>query len=167
MNIWIMRHGEAAFNASTDHQRSLTEKGKITAIQQGEWLAQRLLKQNLQLDHVIVSPFIRAQQTWQEVQKGMQAVTCNENFAKNLFHNVENWEGVTPYGNTSTVLDYTQMLHYNGASNVLIISHLPLVYELVAAFTQHQSQVHFYPAVIAEVEWDSQNGTLVTSKMPA
>ncbi|MDP8032680.1 phosphohistidine phosphatase SixA [Pasteurella atlantica] len=161
MNIWIMRHGEAAFNATMDNQRSLTEYGKTTTFQQGQWLAKRLIIQNDQLDHILVSPYLRAQQTWQEVQKGFQAVTSDQ-----LFTNVETWNGITPAGHPQTVLDYMRVLRENNVKNLLIVSHLPLVYELVSTLTQHQSSVHFYPAVIAEIDWTIDCGKLITSERP-
>ncbi|MDG6882027.1 Phosphohistidine phosphatase sixA [Phocoenobacter uteri] len=166
MNVWIMRHGEAGFNAGVDHQRSLTEYGKKTARSQGEWLGKRLANKEQQIDKIIVSPFLRAQQTFEEVLKGLQAVNFDQKFTNSIQEKVESWEGVTPYGTPNSVLDYIRVLRESGVKNVLIISHLPLVYELVSYFTQHQSKVHFYPAVIAEIDWTTDNGKLIISEKP-
>ncbi|MDG6294817.1 phosphohistidine phosphatase SixA [Glaesserella parasuis] len=145
MNIWIMRHGEAGFNAPTDAQRNLTEQGKLMAYQQGQWLAKRLENQQIKLDKVIISPYLRTQQTAQAVEQGMQAVNTMQSFA-NL---AETWEEITPDGNPDTVIDYLEFLREEGAKHVLIISHLPLVFDLVYQLTQQR--VHFSPAVIAEI----------------
>ncbi|MCT8831195.1 phosphohistidine phosphatase SixA [Glaesserella parasuis] len=145
MNIWIMRHGEAGFNAPTDAQRNLTEQGKLMAYQQGQWLAKRLENQQIKLDKVIISPYLCTQQTAQAVEQGMQAVNTMQSFA-NL---AETWEEITPDGNPDTVIDYLAFLREEGAKHVLIISHLPLVFDLVYQLTQQR--VHFSPAVIAEI----------------
>ena len=42
MNIWIMRHGEASFSASSDSERTLTPFGIEMAKKQGQWLGNRL-----------------------------------------------------------------------------------------------------------------------------
>lgn len=167
MKIWIMRHGEAGFNGSADHERTLTTYGKTASIQQGEWLAKRLANQNIQLDKVLVSPYTRAQQTLESVLEGMQAVASLEKFAKNPSQIIEEWQEITPYGYTRNVLDYAQVLRdEEGIKNLLIVSHLPLVFDLVEDFTQNQAHVHFYPAVIAEVDWSTDAGKLITSEKP-
>ena len=47
MNIWIMRHGEADFNALIDSERTLTEKGKNAAFLQGKWLGEQCIKRKI------------------------------------------------------------------------------------------------------------------------
>lgn len=163
MNIWIMRHGEAGFNARTDSERTLTEYGYLMAEKQGQWLAQRLKLRRLLLDKILVSPYQRTQQTQQALINGMQAVNFEQNFASL----VETWEGITPSGDPTNVKDYLEFLKEEGAKNVLIISHLPLVHDLVLALTHHQNTVHFYPAVIAEIDWTTANGRLTTIEKPS
>lgn len=165
MNIWVMRHGEASFNAKTDNQRSLTENGQKMSITQGQWLAKRLQDQKLKLDKILVSPYLRTQQTLAKLQEGMLAVGIMQSFA-NFAPLVETWEGITPSGSPENVLSYLDFLRQEGAKNILIISHLPLVYDLVHALTQGQSNVHFYPAVIAEVDWKTNAGKLMMAKFP-
>lgn len=58
------------------------------------------------------------------------------------------------------VVDYLDFLREEGAQNVLLISHLPLVFDLTYALTDNQSSVHFYPAVIAEIERE-KSGRLI------
>lgn len=163
MKIWVMRHGEAGFNAATDSARTLTEKGQTMAFKQGQWLSKRLKNQNVSLDKVIVSPYVRTQQTADFVQQGMQAVGCVQSFANIR----ESWAGITPDGEPDNVLNYLDFLAQNGVENVLLVSHLPLVFDLVQRLTQHQQSVHFYPAVITEVEWQNGVGNLVVSEFPA
>lgn len=162
MNIWIMRHGEAGFNAGSDSERQLTEFGKKTAYQQGEILGKYLLAQRMSLDKVIVSPYLRTQQTFSELSQGLQAVK----FSQNLANIQEIWEGITPDGSPENVRDYLDFLREEGAGNVLIISHLPLVFDLVRELTQYQASVHFYPAVMAEIRWNGRSGLLQTVENP-
>lgn len=165
MRIWVMRHGEAAFNTPRDSQRSLTNKGQIMSFSQGKWLAQRLYDQNVTFDKILVSPYLRAQQTLDKLLEGIQAVGFTQHFA-NLTKTIETWEGITPAGNVENVLSYLTFLSEEGAKNVLIISHLPLVYELTQALTAYQYSVHFYPAVIAEIEWQGKIGQLLLAMSP-
>lgn len=74
MNIWIMRHGEAGFDAPTDSERTLTEKGKNAAFLQGKWLGEQCIPRNIQFDKILVSPYVRAQQTLTALTQGMEAV---------------------------------------------------------------------------------------------
>lgn len=165
MQIWVMRHGEASFNAQMDNQRSLTDNGQKMAIKQGEWLGKRLLEQQVSFDKILVSPYLRTQQTLEKVQEGLQRVKFSEKFA-NLEQAIETWDGITPSGNIDNVLNYLDFLRNEGAKNVLVISHLPLVYDLVHVLTQGQSTVHFYPAVIAEVDWRTNVGKLIVAEFP-
>lgn len=161
MNIWIMRHGEADFNALIDSERTLTEKGKNAAFLQGKWLGEQCIKRNIQLDKILVSPYFRAKQTLTALTQGMQAVGFSQNFA-NI---IEEWDEITPNGSSDMIQDYLAFLNEEGANQVLIVSHLPLVFDLVQTFTQYQQSVHFYPAVIAEINWNGLKGVLLQEKI--
>lgn len=163
MNIWIMRHGEAGFNAATDSQRTLTENGREMAFQQGRWLGDVLCERGILLDKILVSPYERTRQTLECLQDGIQAVSSREFFANSEAGIVEFWEGITPAGSPATVFDYLSFLKEEGAQNVLIISHLPLVFDLTHTLTNEA--VQFYPAVIAEIPWPQQ-GKRVQVKKP-
>lgn len=165
MRIWVMRHGEAGFNAKTDNQRTLTENGQKMAFKQGQWLAKRLSDQQLSFDKILVSPYQRTQQTLEQVLAGIQAVGFVQSFA-NLTRCVETWDGITPAGDVDNVLSYLDFLRSEGTKNVLIISHLPLVFDLTQALTASQHSVHFYPAVIAEIDWQTNHGKLLVTEFP-
>ncbi len=63
MKIFILRHGEAEHFANTDAERQLTPRGRT----ESEAVARACKEQGFaQFDKVLVSPYIRAQQTWQE-----------------------------------------------------------------------------------------------------
>nr|WP_314741939.1 phosphohistidine phosphatase SixA [uncultured Haemophilus sp.] len=162
MNIWIMRHGEAGFNAPNDAERALTEQGRNAAFSQGKWLGEYFTQHQIRLDKVLVSPYLRAKQTLEEVAKGMQAV----NFFQNITNLIEEWDEVTPSGSPDIIQDYLAFLNEEGAKQILIVSHLPLVFDLVQMFTQYQQSVHFYPAVIAGINWNGQKGNVLFEKTP-
>ncbi|MCE1713937.1 phosphohistidine phosphatase SixA, partial [Enterobacter hormaechei] len=67
MQIFIMRHGDAALEAISDAARQLTPRGCDESQKMACWLAQ----QKHQIDLVLVSPYIRAEQTLQIVRKSL------------------------------------------------------------------------------------------------
>ncbi len=59
MKLLLMRHGEAELNAQTDADRPLTLYGRT----QVSAVARRLLEMDLQVQKMMVSPYLRARQT--------------------------------------------------------------------------------------------------------
>ena len=106
MNIFIMRHGEAEVMANSDKARRLTAYGIKQAFSQGEWLKQHLSTLVINsLDRILVSPYVRAQETFHQV---------NQAFDFALENSVETWEGITPYGYAHSVIDYLEVLKDEG-----------------------------------------------------
>lgn len=149
MHIFIMRHGEASFQALNDQVRPLTARGEDQATQQGVWLSQYTT-----LDQILVSPYLRAQQTYQCVRQQF-----------NVTIPVETWENLTPYGNPTLVVDYLETLAEQGIQNVLLVSHLPLVDEIVREFGIHES-ISFYPATIVHIEKNNNGIDFIEAKYP-
>lgn len=160
MNIWIMRHGEAGFNAPSDSERCLTDNGIKNTTSQGKWLGEYLTTKQIHLDKIIVSPYLRAQQTLENVIIGMQAV----NFSPNFTHLIETWDEITPDGNPYTVEDYLHFLREEGAKNILLISHLPLVFDLAQRLAHNLSHLQFPTSTIAEIDLTKVPGRLVQVK---
>lgn len=160
MNIWIMRHGEASFNAPSDPARSLTDNGIKNVISQGKWLGEYLNNKQIKLDKILVSPYLRAKQTLENLITGMQAV----NFSQNVANLIEEWEEITPDGNPYIIEDYLRFLREEGAKNILLISHLPLVFDLSQLLTNNQSNVQFPTSTIAEINWIGNVGKVVYIK---
>ncbi|MDU8924801.1 phosphohistidine phosphatase SixA [Pasteurellaceae bacterium LIM206] len=145
MKVFIMRHGEAEMLAASDKARHLTEYGRQQVYSQAEWLKSVLT----QPEHIIVSPYTRAIETFEQIDVV---------FSRRLSDRVEVWDGITPYGNSEIVSDYLATLAEKDPKlQILIVSHLPLVGKIVAELCGKNS-VDFYPATIAQVEWDTEHG---------
>ena len=157
MKVFIMRHGESEVMAKSDSARRLTEYGKRQSYLQGEWLVHYLRTSQIQLSKVLVSPYVRAQETFSEV---------NRAFTQALTELEETWDGITPYGNSPMVADYLNVLHEAGESAVLIISHLPLVGDIVAELYGKRNPISFYPSTIAQIDWNGEKGILESHHYP-
>ncbi len=95
MKIFIMRHGEAEHFADSDAARQLTQRGRI----ESETVARACKEQGFaQFDKVLVSPYIRAQQTWQETSVHFSAKS------------IEITDEITPYGQSDRVFDFVNAL---------------------------------------------------------
>ena len=66
----ILRHGKAEPFAAEDHERRLTERGRLVSVSDGEWLATR----GIVPTHAVVSSAVRAQETWAGVAEGSGSV---------------------------------------------------------------------------------------------
>ncbi len=149
MKIYIMRHGEAEHFADSDAQRQLTPRGR----KESEIVAQACVEAGAaQFDKVLVSPYIRAQQTWQEVASCFQStsiVTC---------------EDITPYGQSEVVADYVCALaDVEQLESVLLVSHLPLVGYLTAEFVAGIQPPMFPTSGMVCIDYDlkARKGELV------
>ncbi|MGQ0286165.1 phosphohistidine phosphatase SixA [Pasteurellaceae bacterium 22721_9_1] len=152
MKIFIMRHGESEIFAKSDAERPLTQFGQQSSHSQGIWLKNTALS----FDKVLVSPFVRAQQTFALV---------NQVFEQQLTHKMETWDGITPYGSAEVVASYLNVLRAEGVKQLLLISHLPLVSDIILELCG-KNNVSFLPATIAELEWNEDRATILQSKRP-
>ncbi|EJS91239.1 phosphohistidine phosphatase SixA, partial [Pasteurella multocida subsp. multocida str. Anand1_cattle] len=85
-------------------------------------------------------------------------------YANQLAEKVETWDGITPYGNSHTVVGYLDVLAKQGIQSVLIVSHLPLVGEIVVTLCGRNS-VSFYPSTIASCPMGWKNRQYRASKI--
>ncbi|ABR74797.1 phosphohistidine phosphatase SixA [Actinobacillus succinogenes] len=155
MKIIVMRHGEAEMLAPSDKERHLTHFGKTSSFQQSQWLKTWL--NSTALDKVIVSPYLRALETFEQT---------NAAFGQRLTDCAETWDAVTPYGSTNLIRNYLEtIVDDQENANVLLISHLPLVGEIVAEFCGRNT-VSFRPATIACIDWDGETGKIIEIKSP-
>ena len=150
MKIFIMRHGEAEVVASSDETRRLTDYGRKQSISQGQWLKTHLNSTALSVQKVIVSPYVRAQETFELVNLALD----------NILNDVETWSGVTPYGNATLVADYLSVLQKQGVESVLLVSHLPLVGSIVSELYGKRNPISFYPSTIVQIDWNGEKGII-------
>lgn len=135
-----MRHGQASNYASSDAQRQLTEQGFLEAKVMAKWVNE----QSFTFDKVLVSPYIRAQQTAQAFIDELDQVV-----------EMQTVSFITPAGQASEVHDYIDGIsQLEKLSSVLVISHMPLVSYLVAEMTVDHNAPIFPTAGIALIEYD-------------
>lgn len=154
MQVYIMRHGEAALEADCDSARPLTHCGCSESRQMASWLS----KQTVSIERVLVSPYLRAEQTLSEVRDCMQ-----------LPQQFEVLPELTPSGDAEMVASYLQVLAKDGVAAVLVVSHLPLVGYLVSALCPQEAPPMFATSGIACVCYDENtgNGELLWQTSPS
>ncbi|NOH70709.1 phosphohistidine phosphatase SixA [Vibrio pectenicida] len=143
MKIFIMRHGEAEHYALTDAERALTYKGRSDSIQAAHLCAE---KGYSHLDMVFVSPYLRAQQTWQAISPRLNA------------KQIKTCDDITPYGDAAHVGDYIAAIaEVERPKSILLISHLPLVGYLTAEFVPNIVPPMFPTSGITCINYDVIN----------
>ncbi|WP_432467934.1 phosphohistidine phosphatase SixA [Agarivorans sp. Z349TD_8] len=137
MQVFIMRHGEAEMFANTDSERALNQAGLQEVGKMAAYLASKLTK----LDYVLLSPYLRAQQTWQ----------CLAEYLPEPSRLIE-MEELTPSGDEAAVIG---LIHELGieqpTATVLVVSHLPLVGYLVGGLAAEAGAPLFSTAAVAEL----------------
>lgn len=132
-----MRHGEAALEAASDAVRPLTLCGRDESRQMAAWLNTK----SVDIERVLVSPYLRAEQTLATVREALTLPEGEEVLPE-----------LTPGGNAEQVCSYLQALAMQGVSSVLIVSHLPLVGYLVAELCPGECPPMFATSAIANVD---------------
>lgn len=147
MKVWVLRHGEAEPHARSDDQRNLTEHGRKQVLRS----AAHLIGQPL--DAIVASPYVRAQQTAALVHQalgfGEEVVTVS-------------W--LTPDSDPERVVRELEGL---GLANILLVSHQPLVGQLVGLLGSgsRQDSAPMSTASLAELEgeWVLAGGMTLAS----
>ncbi|MEJ6475262.1 phosphohistidine phosphatase SixA [Pseudoalteromonas piscicida] len=140
--ILIMRHGEAQPVQADDASRALTEQGVDQAKAMGEWL-----KQYFRIDAALVSPFVRAQQTAEQVlalQSPQFIETCPD---------------IVPSGSASTAIDYLETLisMHPEHQTWIMVAHMPIVSYLVDRLCPDTMPI-FSTAAVAVIEYNEATG---------
>jgi phosphohistidine phosphatase len=165
MQIYIMRHGEAANSSGDDSLRPLTEKGVLEAEMMGKWLLEKKLK----LLDVFVSPYTRAQQTCANVTSFLIQANLYTKQSKTL-------DLITPSGNVKyahdfldgLLIQYNEVDHDDKSLAVLLVSHMPFVSYFVAELTDKNQTPIFPTGGIAVIDYDPKcmQGKLVDMISP-
>lgn len=135
-----MRHGDAEPEVhNNDAKRVLTSSGQQQVCRVITQIAPQIRDT---IQHVIVSPYVRAQQTWNAIAHFFPQV-----------QQVETSADVAPDGPYAQVADYLDVLvHYKEGSSVLVVSHLPHVDFLSSELCPSRAPVIFTPASVAIIE---------------
>lgn len=154
MKLIIMRHGEAEHYAASDAERALTQHGRTTSVA----VARACNEQGISsIDKVLVSPYLRAQQTWQEISGCFQANT------------VETCDDITPYGESESLFEYlSARIELENIESLLLVSHLPLVGYLTAEFVKDIAPPMFPTSGVVCIDFDpiSRNGRILWNAYP-
>jgi len=120
MKLWLLRHGEAEARAPSDEVRELTAVGRA------EVLRSALQLQGAELELILASPYVRAQQTAALVQQQLAwpGELCNAPWA-------------TPDGEPERALAELSQL---GVKELLLVTHNPFVGELAGWLQQGHRQ---------------------------
>jgi len=154
-----MRHGEAVDQfcrtEKEDAKRPLTENGQLEAFKMGEWLARKAPL----LDEIYVSPYLRTQQTCQQVLKGVKQ--CDEPINKIV--KPITLDFITPLGKAKEVHNFIEelLLSDDNKQNkneltLLIISHMPLVSSIVSELTISNERLFFSTGTIVQIDYDKE-----------
>lgn len=138
-----MRHGDAQLDAASDAERPLTVRGSEESRLMAAWLSTRILD----TDRILVSPYLRAQQTLSVLREELVLPDQEESMPE-----------LTPGGDVDLVCCYLQTLANEGLGSVLIVSHLPLVGYLVADLCAHEQAPMFATSAVACVDLDAGSG---------
>ncbi|HKN05430.1 MAG TPA: phosphohistidine phosphatase SixA [Buttiauxella sp.] len=143
MQVFIMRHGDAALDAASDSVRPLTQCGCDESRVMATWLKGQVAD----IERVLVSPYLRAEQTLDVVREAL-VLPGKEDILPEL----------TPCGDVGLVGDYLQALANEGVESALVISHLPLVGYLVSELCPQETPPMFSTSAIANVTLDPETG---------
>ncbi|WP_105903283.1 phosphohistidine phosphatase SixA [Vibrio gangliei] len=145
MQIIIMRHGDAETFAASDAERPLSARGREGSYEMAEYCKEN---GHNEFDLVLVSPYLRAQQTWQTIAPLMQAAK------------VEDCEDITPYGDSESVVEYVCALaETQQLERIMLVSHLPLVGYLTADFVTDIPPPMFPTSGMVCIDFDIETRT--------
>lgn len=120
MKVWVLRHGEAQSRARSDAERELTAHGREEVLKSAVHLSDKSVQR------IIASPYVRAQQTAELVR---QSLGFNDP--------VVTVPWLTPDSSPREVLLQLDKL---GVDEVLLVSHQPLVGELIGVLAHGSPQ---------------------------
>lgn len=149
--LYIVRHGEAEPVLADDASRELTNHGRQEAQKTAIWLK----KQVTEFDLVLASPFVRAQQTKDEIAEHI-------NFKEQLVS-----EAIIPSGDAAAVADEILARIDNldqVDADILCVSHMPLVSYLIgelAGYTPIMATAGVAKIKVELTKWRGQLETLI------
>lgn len=152
MQCFFMRHGDALWNAQNDAERSLSSIGRM----QTEQMAKRLFQELKNVDLVLISPYLRAEQTWEEL-------VCFGIKPKYKFNLTDLVPSANPSHTLNVILAYAEQYQ---AQKVLVISHMPLLSYLVAEIVRGEDAPIFSTSAVCSVEINDGYGHMIDYQTP-
>ncbi|MEP0176433.1 MAG: phosphohistidine phosphatase SixA [Paraglaciecola sp.] len=143
MKLAIMRHGQAEVLSEPDETRALTVLGKQQVSDASNWLAKQL-GENTKIDLALVSPYLRTQQTYDELTSVVNVVTKIDT------------SDIVPEGDPAIFHDYLDALISQSPSykTVLVISHMPFVCYFLEEISKSKKSMLFDTSSTVIVEYD-------------
>lgn len=146
MKLLIMRHGTAEQHASSDAARALTPSGWQQSVAMARWLQ----TQPIVVEQVVASPTRRTQQTFEVLRSVLPQLT-------QLPQSLD----LTPRGKVSPIIEQLQQDAALQLPVLLLISHMPLVSQLVGALCPHATAPQFSTSTLAAIELSRESGRAV------
>lgn len=149
MKLWLLRHGQAHAEARTDAHRELTDHGRDEVRQSLEQL------RGSSLDAILVSPYVRAQQTAALVHDGL-----------GLSGALQTVSWLTPDSNPRESLAELQRLAGN---EILLVSHQPFIgaFGGLLVHGHRQQPLPMHTASLARLEGDDLIAGLMSLQLLA
>ncbi len=134
--LYILRHGQAHMRAPSDELRELTDLG----VEQVFNCAQQHLSK-IQFDHVFVSPYVRAQQSFAQVKAAQVA-----------FSQVQTVTWVTP--DVSAIPAINELAALQGDSlNILLVCHQTFAGRLASQLCDgHEQGMHVDTGTVVNIQ---------------
>jgi len=149
MQIYVMRHGQAELIAPSDSERPLSSVGQAESKQMAAFLAEK----NVSCDAVLVSPYLRAEQTLEAVKPLIVNGKADIKVSSYL----------TPSGNINKIANEIHALQVMGMESLLIVSHLPFVGYLVGELVPEAGTPAFSTSSVAHIEIDKHGSAVLHS----
>ncbi len=150
-----MRHGQAESLAGRDRDRALTHEGRRETLIMADRVAEIIGNSA----HAMVSPYLRAQQTFEIVNQLLCLPAAR----------IESSNDLTPHGCADEVADLIFAVAEDAAfSSLLLVSHMPLVSFLVEALDRKHSAPMFAPSSVAHLvlDFERRDATLISLESP-
>ena len=142
-----MRHGDAEPSAVSDEVRPLSARGRSEVQEVGRTLVARL-----GIDRIVASPLLRAQET----------ASLITSFYSHEIH-IDTCAGLSPNGITDQVLaEFDEVV-----GSVLLVTHMPLVAELVRALSGKRQSVQTAELFCFDMQTKAQLRSLMFNLQPS
>ena len=115
-HIFIVRHGHAKFEATTDFERALKDKGVEAVKQTAKFIQNQCKKHHLTLDACISSAALRTQQTAEILLQNFPAISAE--FSKQLY--------------STHVSSWLEKIENSSANVLIIVGHNPTFSQMVS-----------------------------------